>query len=55
LIAFAMAKKSAGAERAFCLLKILFGNNQDTALADCVRGSMMLRYSNTKRACKARK
>jgi hypothetical protein len=40
LIAFAMAKKSAGAERVFSLLKILFGNNQDTAIADYIRGSM---------------
>jgi hypothetical protein len=55
LIAFAMAPNSAGAERAFTLLKILFGNNQDTALADYIRGSMMLRYNNTKRANKARK
>jgi hypothetical protein len=46
LIAFAMAPNSAGAERAFSLLKILFGNHQGTALAD----SMMLRYNNTKRA-----
>jgi hypothetical protein len=34
LIAFAMALNSAGAERAFSLLKILFGNVQDTALPD---------------------
>ena len=34
LIVFAMAKNSARAERVFSLLKILFGNNQDTALAD---------------------
>jgi hypothetical protein len=40
LIAFAMAKNSAGAERVFSLLKILFGNNQDTALADYIRGLM---------------
>jgi hypothetical protein len=30
LIAFAMAPNSAGAERVFSLLKILFGNNQET-------------------------
>jgi len=37
LIAFAMAPNSPGAERIFSLLKILFGNNQDTALADKTR------------------
>jgi hypothetical protein len=47
LIAFAMAPNSAGAERAFPLLKTLFGNNQDTSLADYIRGSMMLRYNST--------
>jgi len=40
LIAFAMTKKSAGAERAFSLLKIIFGNNQNTSLADKIRESM---------------
>jgi hypothetical protein len=55
LIAFAMAQNSTGAERAFCLLKILFANNQGTALANYIRGSMMLRYNNTKRASEARK
>jgi hypothetical protein len=42
LNAFAMALNSAGAERVFSLLKTLFGNNQDTSLADCIRGSMIL-------------
>jgi hypothetical protein len=37
LTAFAMAPNSAGAERAISSLKILFGNNQDTALADKTR------------------
>ena len=55
LIAFAMAPNSVGAERAFSLLKILIGNNQDTALADYMRGSMMLRYNNTNRASETRK
>ena len=49
------APKSAGAERAFSLLKILLGNNQDTALADYIRGSIMPRYKNTKRASGTRK
>jgi hypothetical protein len=54
-ITFAMAPNSAGAERVFSLLRILFGNNQDFALYDSSRGSMVLRYSNTKRANEARK
>ena len=37
LIAFAMAPNLVGAERIFSLLKILIGNNQDTALADYIR------------------
>jgi hypothetical protein len=44
-----MAPNSAGAERSFSLLKIMLGSNQDTALSDCTRGSMMHRYNNTKR------
>jgi hypothetical protein len=55
LIAFAMAPNSAGAERVFSLLIILFGKNQDSALAHYIRGSMILRYNNTKRASEARK
>jgi hypothetical protein len=35
-IAFAMALNSAGAERVFSLLKILFGSNLDTALSDSI-------------------
>jgi hypothetical protein len=54
-IAFAMAPNLAGAERIFLLLKILFGSNRDTALSDYLRGSIVLRYSNTKHANKARK
>jgi hypothetical protein len=45
LIAFAMAKNSAGAERVFSKLKILFGNNQDTSLADCIR--ILMRSATT--------
>jgi hypothetical protein len=37
------------------LLIILFGKNQDSALAHYIRGSMILRYNNTKRASEARK
>jgi hypothetical protein len=55
LIAFAMAPNSGRAERVFSFLKTLFWNNQDTFLDDYIRGSMMLRYINTKRASEARK
>ena len=50
-----MALKSAGTERAFSLLNILLGSNQDTTLFDYIRGSVVLRYSNTKRANEALK
>jgi hypothetical protein len=50
-----MVKNSAGAERAFSLLKILFGSNHDTTLSDYIRGSITLRYSSTKRTYEARK
>jgi hypothetical protein len=55
LLKFAMVPNSAGAEREFSMLKTLFGSNQDSALADFVRGSMMLRYNNSKRASEAAK
>ena len=54
-IAFAMVPNSAGAERIFSLLKILFGSNQGTSLSDYIRGSITLRYSSTKRTYEARK
>jgi hypothetical protein len=50
-----MAPNSAGAERVFSLLKILFESNQDTALSDYIRLPIMLRYNNTKRSNEARK
>jgi hypothetical protein len=50
-----MAPISAGAERVFSLLNTLLGSNQDTNLSDCICGSIILRYSNTKRSKKARK
>ena len=54
-IAFAMAPNYAGAERVFSMPKTLFGSNQDSALADFIRGAMMLHYNNTKRAAEGRK
>jgi hypothetical protein len=38
-------KLGPGAERAFSLLRILFGSNQDTALSEYIRVSIMLRYA----------
>jgi hypothetical protein len=50
-----MAPNSAGAERVFSLLKILFGSNQDNSLSDYIRGLIVLRYNNTKRTNDSRK
>jgi hypothetical protein len=50
-----MAPNSVGAGRAFLMPKTLFGSNQDSALADFIRGSMMLHYNNSKRASEAAK
>jgi hypothetical protein len=35
------------------MLKTLLGSKQDSALADLIRGSMMLHHNNRKRASKA--
>jgi hypothetical protein len=40
-IALAMALNSAGAERVFSSLKVLFGSNQDTSLSDYICGSVV--------------
>jgi hypothetical protein len=40
------------AERMYSKLKTLFGRNQDSALADLIRSTMMFHYSNNKRASK---
>jgi hypothetical protein len=37
------------------MLMTLFGSNQDSALSDFIRGSMMLHYNNSKRPSKAAK
>jgi hypothetical protein len=50
-----MAPNSAGAESVFSLLKILLGSNKVTAVSDYIRLLVILRYSNAKRANKARK
>jgi hypothetical protein len=45
-----MAQNSAGAGRVYSLIKILLGSNQETPLSYYIRGSIILRYNNTKRA-----
>jgi hypothetical protein len=40
------------AERVFSMLETLFGSKKRCSLADFIRGSMMLHYSNTKYAGK---
>jgi hypothetical protein len=45
-----MSPNSAGSERLFSLLKNLFGSNQNSALADYARGSLVARYNKMKRA-----
>jgi hypothetical protein len=50
-----METNSAGAERIFSLLKILFGSKQDTNRSDYICGSIILRYSNKKSADDVRK
>ena len=40
--------KTVAAGRVFSLLKIFFGSNRDTALADMIQASIMLRYNKRK-------
>ena len=44
-IVFSFTPNSAGAERVFSLLKIFFGSERDTALADAIQSTLMLRYN----------
>jgi len=44
-IVFAMAPSSAACERVFSLLKAMFGEDQSSALADMLQGSLMLKYN----------
>lgn len=44
-IVFSLTPNSASAERAFSLLKCMFGDNQERCLADLVQASIMLRYN----------
>ena len=43
-IVFAFSPNSAAAERVFSLLKLMFGDQQMSALADIIRTALMLRY-----------
>jgi hypothetical protein len=43
--AFALSPNSASCERVFALLKAMFGEDQDNALADQLRAALMLRYN----------
>ena len=44
-IVFSLTPNSASAERVFSLLKSMFGENQESCLADLVQASIMLRYN----------
>jgi len=44
-IVFALSPNSASCERVFSLLAVMFGDNQKSALADLLQGSLMLRYN----------
>ena len=48
-IMFAMTPNSAGAERVFSLLKMMFPDERTLSLADLVEGSLMLKYNKAKR------
>ena len=48
-IIFSMTPNTAGAERVFSLLKLMFGDSRTCVLADFIEGSLMLKYNNTKR------
>ena len=44
-IVFSFTPNSAAAERVFSLLKIFFGSERDTALADVIQATLMLHYN----------
>ena len=48
-IVFSMTPNSAGAERVFSFLKLMFGDARTLVLADFIEGSLMLKYNNSKR------
>ena len=44
-VAFAMSPNSASCERVFALLKLMFGEQQMTSLADIIQAALLLRYN----------
>jgi hypothetical protein len=44
-IVFSFTPNSAGAERVFSLLKLFFGTDRDTSLADEIQATLMLKYN----------
>ena len=44
-----LTPNSAGAERVFSFLKLMFGDARTLVLADFIEGSLMLKYNNSKR------
>ena len=47
-IVFAISPNSASCERVFSLLKLMFGDQQLSSLADFLRAAIMLRYNDRK-------
>ena len=45
-IVFAISPNSASCERVFSLLKLMFGEQQISTLADAIRAALMLRYND---------
>ena len=45
-IVFAISPNSASCERVFSLLKLMFGDQQMSTLADVIRAALMLRYND---------
>ena len=47
-ITFALSPNSASSERVFSLLKLFFGEQQDSALSDMIEVALMLAYNDRK-------
>ena len=45
-IVFAISPNSASCERVFSLLKLMFGDQQMSTMADAIRAALMLRYND---------
>ena len=44
-VVFAFAPSSCSTERVFSMLKTMYGDDQDSALADYIQAGLMLRYN----------